>query len=473
MKSKVVEQYKEERIEIFNKRLGVIFDGEDNLKPLIIENLIDSSPTAFQCAWLYESFIGGGGFEVDLSEINLSEDEFDKQNPNNLLFDISEVISRHQCVFINVGYNANFEKDSYKIIPRTLCRVGKKDSDEFSGKIAVSPKGWGKYLKVAEIDIFDTYNPRPDVIQAQVEAAGGWENYKGQIFFFKLSKKYTYPKSLIETAYTFADTEHQLGLFYNGTTKRSFENSTIIRHRKFENKIDADAFEANIKSLSGLENGSSKMLVEDDWDDETNKTGNLRFETLKNDVRSEKYAHFEASSANFIRKAFKNIPPQLVDYVAGKLGNTSGEDLIKAQSIYNSLISKDQEKIEMLFRELFRNYKVDINPSNNWTIKQYSLLDDGTVNYDVTNPVQQTSQELDAQAIRTAQATLRGSVGGVTSILAIQASVVAKTTTLDSGVAMLINIFGYSDEVARRILGTPESDPNQPTNPTPNANPIN
>jgi hypothetical protein len=473
MKSKVVEQYKEERIEIFNKRLGVIFDGEDNLKPLIIENLIDSSPTAFQCAWLYESFIGGGGFEVDLSEINLSEDEFDKQNPNNLLFDISEVISRHQGVYINVGYNANFEKDSFKIIPYTLCKVGKKDSADFSGKIAVSPKGWGKSLKVAEVDIFDVYNPRPDVIQAQVEAAGGWENYKGQIFFFKLSKKYTYPRSLIETAYTFADVEHQLGLYYNGTVKRGFEDSTIIRHRKFESTQDQNAFEENIKSLSGIENASSKMLVEDDWDDETNKQGNLRFETLKNDIRSEKYAHFEASSSNYIRKAFKNIPPQLVDYVAGKLGNTSGEDLIKAQSIYNSLVSKDQEKIEMLFRELFRNYKIDINPSNNWTIKQYSLLDDGTVNYDAENPIQQTSQELDAQAIRTAQATLRGSVGGVTSILAIQASVVAKTTTLDSGVAMLINIFGYSDEVARRILGTPAPDPNQPTNPIPNANIIN
>jgi hypothetical protein len=472
MKSKVVEQYKEERIEIFNKRLGVIFDGEDNLKPLIIENLIDSSPTAFQCAWLYESFIGGGGFEVDLSEINLSDDEFDKQNPNNLLFDVSEVLSRHQGVYINVGYNANFEKDSFKIIPYTLCKVGKKDSNDFSGKIAVSPKGWGKSLKKEEVDIFDTYNPRPEVIQAQVEAAGGWENYKGQIFFFKLSKKYTYPKSLIETAYTFADVEHQLGLYYNGTVKRCFEDSTIIRHRKFENKQDEDAFEKNIKSLSGVENASSKMLVEDDWDDEGNKQGNLRFETLKNEVRSEKYAHFETSSANYIRKAFKNIPPQLVDYVAGKLGNTSGEDLIKAQSIYNSLISKDQEKVEMLFKELFRNYKFDINPSNNWTIKQYSLLDDGTVNYDAANPVQQTSEELDAQAIRTAQATLRGSVGGVTSILAIQASVVAKTTTLDSGVAMLINIFGYSDEVARRILGTPVADPNNP-NPNPNANPIN
>lgn len=473
MKSKVVEQYKQERVEIFNKRLGVIFDGEDNLKSLVVENLIDNSPTAYQCAWLYESFIGGGGFEVDMSNINLSEDEFDPQNPNDLLFDISEVVSRHQGVFINVGYNANYEKDSFKIIPYTLCKVGKKDSNDFSGKILVSPKGWGKSLKKDEVDIFDVYNPRPDVIQAQVDAAGGWENYKGQIKFFKISKKYTYPKSLIETAYTFADTEGQLGLYYNGTAKRSFENSTIIRHRKFESKQDEDAFEKNVKALSGFENSSSKLLVEDDWDDETNKTGNIRFDTIKNEVRSEKYAHFENSSANYIRKAFKNIPPQLVDYVAGKLGNTSGEDLIKAQSIYNSLISKDQEKLEMLFQELFRNYKYDINPSNNWTIKQYSLLDDGTVNYDENNTPdspEKTNEDLAAQEIRTAQATLRGSVGGVTSILAIQLSVASKTTTFDSAVAMLENIFGYPTQEAKRMIGDPEP---LPTNPNPDGNTVN
>jgi hypothetical protein len=433
MKSKVVEQYKEERIEIYNKRLGVIFNGEDNLKPLIIENLIDSSPTAFQCAWLYESFLGGAGFEVDMSEINLSDDEFDKENPNNLLFDICEVVSRHQGVFINVGYNANFEKDSFKIIPYSLCRVGKKDSNEYSGKILVSPNGWGKALKKDEIDIFDNYNPRPDVIQAQVEAAGGWENYKGQIKFFKLSKKYTYPKSLIEKAYTFADTENQLGLYYNGTAKRSFENTTIIRHRKFENKQDEEAFEKNVKAVSGFEGSSSKLMFEDDWDDETNKQGNIRFDTIKNEVRSEKYAHFETSSANYIRKAFKNIPPQLVDYVAGKLGNTSGEDLIKAQSIYNSLISKDQEKLEMLFKELFRNYKDNINQSDNWTIKQYSLLDDGTVNYDQPNSEVPSAEK-------------------VNGLMNVQKTVSSKQITFGQGVMILHHVFGYSIDTSKILL---------------------
>lgn len=455
MKSKLVQAHAEEKPEVFNKRLGVIFHGEDNLKSLIVENLIDNSPTAFQCAWLYESFLGGAGFEVDLSEVNLSEDEFIKINPNDLLFDSCEVLSRHQGIFVHVGYNANFQKDSYQIIPYSLCRVGKKDSDEYYGKILVSPKGWGKYLKKEEIDVFDVYNPRPEVIQAQVEKAGGWENYKGQIFFFRFSKKYTYPKSLIERAYMFADVEYNMGLYYNATVKRNFENITIVRHRAFPNKQDQDTFENNLKSLSGLENSSSKLMVQDDWDDEREKTGNFKFDTIKNEVKPEKYAHFENSSANYIRKAFKNIPPQLVDYVAGKLGNTSGEDLIKAQSIYNSLISRDQEKVEMFFKELFRNYKDDINPSNNWTIKQYSLLDDGTINYD-GDTAPQSEEELAKKAIRDAQAELRGSVGGATTILAIQLSVSNKTTTFDSAVAMLENMYGYSSDVAKRIIGNPE-----------------
>lgn len=469
MKSKIIETYKEESQDIFNKRLGIVFNGEDNMKPTVIENLIDSSPTAFQCAWIYETFIGGAGFEVDLSKVNLSEDEFTFSNPNDLLFDISESVSRHQGVFVHVNYNLNYEKDSFAVIPYTLCRLGKSDSDYFTGKIAVSRKGWGRSLKREQIEILNVYNPRPEVIQAQVEDAGGWEFYQGQIMFFKLSKKHTYPRSLIETAYKFADVENQLGSFYNGTVKRGFEDITFIRHRKFGNVQDQKDFEGNIKALSGVENASSKMMIEDDWDDEREKSGNFKFDTLKNTIDAAKYQHFETSSSNYIRKSFKDIPALLIDSISGKLGNSNGDDMRMAQSIYNAKISKDQEKLEILCAELFRGYKTPINPSNNWTIKQYKMLDDGTINYDktkvnaekVVNTVEKTSQDLDAEAIRTAQATLRGSVGGVTSILAIQTSVSLKTTTFDSGVAMLINIFGYSDEVARRILGNPE--PNTPT----------
>ncbi len=380
MKSRIIEGYKKESPEIYNKRFGIIFNGEDNLKPLVVENLIDASPTALQCAWIYQSFLGGGGFEVDLSSINLSENFWETITPNDFLFDACESISRHQAVFIQVNYNALYEKDSFSVIPYSLCRLGKKDSKGYSGKIVMSAKGWGKHVKKEDVEVFDTYNPRPEVIQAQVEAAGGWENYKGQVMFFRLSNKHTYPKSLVETAYTFADVEYKMGLYYSSTVDRSFENTTIVRHRKFPSLSAQNDFDKNLKEITGLENSSSTLIVEDDWDDDKDSPGNFKFDTIKNEVKPDKYSHFERSSSNFIRKVFKNVPPQLVDLIQGKLGNTSGEDFKTAQSIYNGSIARDKLKIETLFQELFRNFRDSINPQNNWKIKQYSLLDDGTIN---------------------------------------------------------------------------------------------
>lgn len=380
MKSTIPKAFKEERKDIFNKRFGVIFHGDDNLKSLINENVIDLSPTASQCAWTYQTFIAGGGFNVDMSNVNLSDVFWEDTTPDDLLQEVAESGSKHQGAFIRVGYNANYEKDSYAVIPFTLCKVGQKDSDDYYGKIVVSPKGWGRNLKKEDVDVYDVYNPRPEIIQAQVDRAGGWENYKGQIMFFKFERKHTYPLSLVEKAMNFAEVEYHMGLYYKGTVQRSFEDIQYIRHREFPNVEDERNFYKNIDEISGLENASRKLIIKDDWDDEREKSGNFKFDVIKNEVKAEKYAHFEESSSNFIRKAYKNIPPQLIDFIQGKLGNTSGEDLIKAQSIYNALTALDRQKLERLFKELFWNYKDPINPTNDWSIKQFKLLDDGTVN---------------------------------------------------------------------------------------------
>lgn len=66
---------------------------------------------------------------------------------------------------------------------------------------------------------------------------------------------------------------------------------------------------------------------------------------------------------------------------------------------------------------------------------------------------------------RSAQASLRGSVGGVQGILAIQAGVVAGTTTYESALSMLTIIFGFSDEQAKQLLGEPKAiEVTQPSN---------
>lgn len=380
MKSKLIEAHVHKRDEAeLDKSLGIIRNGKDNLYPSTVENLIDASPTAGQCAWLYARFLGGGGFTVDLRHIDLSENDIYKYSPDSLLYDIAESLSKHQGAFVHINYNALYQKEDFTVLDYDTCRLGKKDDSKYNGKIVVSELGWGRDMKKDKLVAIDAYNPHPAVIAAQVEAAGGWEKYQGQILFFSLDRKLTYPKSLIERVYLFADTEYQMGLFYNSTVRRGFNDNVLVRHKAFENATDQNEFYDNLKGLMGTENGSSIMTVEDDWTSD-NQEGNLKFETLTSQVKAEKYKHFEDASANYIRKAFKNIPPQLVDYVSGKLGNSSGADFLVAQALYNNSIAEDRAKVEQLFRVLFAGYKSDINPADNWEIAQYKLLDDGTIN---------------------------------------------------------------------------------------------
>ena len=67
--------------------------------------------------------------------------------------------------------------------------------------------------------------------------------------------------------------------------------------------------------------------------------------------------------------------------------------------------------------------------------------------------------QLDEKTLE-AQASLKGSVGGVQALLEIQSSYAAGTTTYDSAIAMLDMIFGYNKEQAVKLLGSPEKTEN-------------
>jgi hypothetical protein len=76
---------------------------------------------------------------------------------------------------------------------------------------------------------------------------------------------------------------------------------------------------------------------------------------------------------------------------------------------------------------------------------------------DITNVNQASLSPAALEAEAKAKANLKGSVGGVQGILAIQASVVAGTTDYDSALAILEVIFGIPPDDAKRILGEPKA----------------
>ncbi len=58
-----------------------------------------------------------------------------------------------------------------------------------------------------------------------------------------------------------------------------------------------------------------------------------------------------------------------------------------------------------------------------------------------------------------AKAQLRGSIGGVQGILALQTSVSQGTTAYEAAIAMLMIVYGYEEPNAKLILGTPKPAP--------------
>ncbi len=70
---------------------------------------------------------------------------------------------------------------------------------------------------------------------------------------------------------------------------------------------------------------------------------------------------------------------------------------------------------------------------------------------------QVTQEQLEAQA------NLRGSVGGVQGILQIQASVASGVTSIDSAIATMVEIYGFGEETAKKILGTGVITPPDPS----------
>lgn len=76
-----------------------------------------------------------------------------------------------------------------------------------------------------------------------------------------------------------------------------------------------------------------------------------------------------------------------------------------------------------------------------------------------SDPDQKNAKTLEAQA------NLRGSVGGVQGLLAIQQGVAAGTTSLESGLSMLQIIYGFTPQEASSLLGKPKQNEQSQTNP--------
>jgi len=347
----------------------------DNAYPQRMLELVAASPTAKDCWNKRTKFIAGNGFE---------EQDLGKQvvNDNGLtLAKLLKAIATDKALFtgfgMHVNYNANYKIASVNYIKYEDIRMGDTDCPDTADKYAIY-SDWGrktwKNIMRSKITFLDKYNPNPEVIKQQVIDAGGWDKYKGQLFYFNPEVD-DYPLIEADSVWEDFETEAGIKIFNNREVTTGFLPSTMLfmqsrREEADNSRPDSDQqhyyntpsqLEKDLGAFQGTKSAQKIIVIE--YEDETAKPEFQPYAIQNNDKLFEST---EKSVEARIIKGF-SIPKELINSEKTS-GLSNGSEKKEAIKEFNDNTEADRLELSETFAELFGNFSTNINPTANWTI---------------------------------------------------------------------------------------------------------
>lgn len=357
----------EKRKEVKNVRAMHIQGwGEQNDYPQRVLEILFASPTGASCASVYRKFIKGRGF---------SQEKLYKTVVNGYGETLEDVLDKASgdlahlgAVALHVNYNALYEVTSVCHVPVEQVRFRELDENFHFDKYAVHPD-WGKRYQALrrfrqeDIVFFDEFNPDPDVIQKQVDEAGGWNGYKGQLLFWSNEGEGVYPTPLFEAVLTDMSSEEGL----SNVTLRNVRNNFIPAGMLIDRDNQAENEQEDQETRRELE----------EFQGDTN-SGKLLYLTLRNGEEAPEFKPFdthttdkdfteaEAKTPQIIGRAFQQ-PPILR---AEDVGANFGADLMRnAYDFYNSITETERDILSSIFKRVFKLWHDHtVNPEQEYEI---------------------------------------------------------------------------------------------------------
>lgn len=289
------------------------------------------------------------------------------------------------------------------------------------------------------LECFD-YNPDPLVVREQIELSGGIENYPGQLFYMKRTED-VYQKAIYDSV---ADdfqflAECKLGSLSN--IQNGYSAGGIFKHfGNITGTNELNELKGKVNNVKGAVHTGRVIAIEIPQNADMNVPTNLFEPTQMQNI--DKLYIEQKKDANEAIKQLYSQPNALI----GKdtEGNFATQKMQETFDFYNSITEPLRQELEIELTTLFKN---------SIFASQIQLpIDIIPLQYVSRTIIEEDENE---QIRAESQARLKGTVGGVQGVLAIQASVAAGTTQYDAGVELLVDIYGYSDEQARKILGEP------------------
>jgi len=358
-----------------NQTFGILNYDMDNAYPQRMLELVAASPTAKDCWNKRAKFIAGNGFEqTDLGKQVI--------NGNGLtLAKLLKAIATDKALFtgfgIHVNYNANFKIASVNYIKFEDIRMGDTDCPDTAGKYAIY-SDWGrktwKNIMRSKITFLDKYSPDPATIEQQVIDAGGWESYKGQLFYFNPEVD-DYPLIEADSVWEDFETEAGIKIFNNREVTTGFLPSTMLfmqsrREEADNSRPDSDEqhyyntpsqLEKDLGAFQGAKSAQKIIVIE--YEDETSKPEFQPYAIQNNDKLFE---ITEKSVEARIIKGF-SIPKELInsDKISGLSNGSEKKEAIKE---FNDNTAADRLELSETLAEVFSHFYTIVNPIGNWNI---------------------------------------------------------------------------------------------------------
>ncbi|MEG2772240.1 MAG: hypothetical protein RR960_07850, partial [Alistipes sp.] len=341
----------EQRVSTLNNRgLHIQSWGDGNDQPQRYMEIISASGTGSLCVDIYSKFIAGRGFTVETlykAVINTKGTTVDE-----LLKNTAEDLAMFGGFAIHVNYNANYQIVSATHIPLEFIRFEELDDDGNFNRVAIH-SDWGRrFLKLRQfkprdIDFINLFNPNPEVIALEVEAAGGWNGYRGQVLYYSNQGAVTYPMPVYESVVTDMSTEEGLSNIRLRNSRNSFlpAGMLIDRDNTAESKEQEEETKKELTAFQGDANAGKLFYVQLKNQDTAPEF--VPFETKNFD---KEFTVAEQSTTQNIGRRFSQPPILRCEDV----GANFGADLMSnAYNYYNSVTETERDVISREFVKIF------------------------------------------------------------------------------------------------------------------------
>ena len=369
------------RVESYDmSKLRVQAYGADNLYPQHVMSIVAASGTATLCLNRYQKFVEGFGFQdVRLSELEVARDV--------MLDDVLHAVAHDLCMFGGFALHADYDVfgriTSIHAVPFEMCRKEEQDERGYVAHICVHEDWSGKKLrknrpvKVDNTTIrrYDVFNPQPEVVQAQIEEAGGIDEYKGQILYVSMERQ-QYPTPIYDAAVTEISTDEGLG----NVKYRNVRNNFLVSAMMTVKKGAPDTLE---HGEEGEENGiRMEDLEQFQGDTRAGQLMLIEVEDLEDAPKIEQFPthnfdkEFTATDQSTVERIYAQFHQEA--FYALRTGKTgfSTENERSAYESYAGEVTYEQRFIERVFSKVFNywymggEYDFTIQPMKYVTINE-------------------------------------------------------------------------------------------------------